>query len=266
MSDSLPPSDLVRFAAVVEYDGTNYCGWQVQANEVTIQQRLEEALRSVYSLDVRVTGAGRTDSGVHAVGQVCHFDVPPHIPSQSIRDALNHHLPPDISVFCVTSVPDSFHARFSAHMKQYSYRILTSPVRSVFDRSRAWQLYRSLDPSRVADAAKLFEGEHDFTAFTTEPETRESCIRKISSIDVLHQSPYFLLAFRAQGFLYNLVRAITGALVFAGKGKVELDVLRTMLSGGRREPPIPLAPAHGLRLDWIEYAGYPALRRRLRDD
>ncbi len=251
----------MRYAGVVEYEGTRYCGWQLQPNGVSVQQKLEEALEALYGSPVRVTGSGRTDAGVHARGQVFHFDPPrPHPPGE-VLGALNARLPDDIAVQKVIRVSGDFHARYHAVRKEYSYLVLAGGPRPALLRNFCRHVPWELDDAAMREAAAVMQGEHDFRPFTTEAAARENCRRNMELVAVEREGRLVRFRFRASGFLYNLVRALSWSLVEAGRGRTDAAAVARVLETGRRDSSCGVAPAKGLTLEWVEYEGYPELRR-----
>lgn len=250
----------MRIALGIEYDGTAYNGWQRQKTGLGVQQRLEEALEKVADHAVEVTCAGRTDTGVHATGQVVHFDTP------SIRDdrgwllGANSNLPDDIGVMWARQVEDDFHARFSATGRNYRYRILNRLERSALHRHRAWWVYQALDAERMNEAAQYLLGEHDFSAFRAAGCRANTPQRNISSISVERSGDWITLEVSANAFLQHMVRNITGTLVSVGAGEQQSSWIRNVLESRDRKQGGIAAPPHGLTLVSVDYpaaAGIP---------
>ncbi len=258
--------DLKRYAGVVEYKGSNYCGWQIQPNGVSVQEKIEQALFSLFGTHVRIAGSGRTDAGVHARGQVFSFDAPNRYPPCSVRNALNANLPVDIAVLEIIEVAADFHARYTAKRKEYSYAIYSADVRPVLTNDFVWFYPHQLTLDTMAEVASAFVGRRDYRAFTTEAGRMENCVRTIEYATVTKIQEVFAIRVCADGFLYNLVRAIAGCVAEAGRGKFDAKRVQYFLSSGERELLPPLAPAKGLTLEWVEYADYPQLKRASRYD
>jgi tRNA pseudouridine38-40 synthase len=251
----------MRIALGIEYDGTSYNGWQRQKNGIGVQQRLEEALAIVANEDIEVTCAGRTDTGVHASGQVVHFDT---VADRSDRGWLlgaNTNLPPDISVSWVARVSDEFHARFSATGRSYRYRILNRLQRSALHRDRAWWVHQPLDDRLMHEAAQQIIGEHDFSAFRAAGCQAKSAMREVTSIRVERNGDWVTVYASANAFLMHMVRNITGTLAAIGQGEQPPGWIREVLERRDRTQGGVTAPPHGLTLisvDYPEEFGIPA--------
>ncbi|MDP8215506.1 MAG: tRNA pseudouridine(38-40) synthase TruA [Candidatus Euphemobacter frigidus] len=230
----------------LEYDGTRYAGWQIQKNAETIQREVEEALESVLSEKVRVYGAGRTDAGVHALGQVAHFETRSQLPLKNIRDGANTYLPPDIVILRAEEVDLSFHARYNAREKIYLYRVLLRDVRSPLELHRACHIAVPLDVEEMQRGAGYFVGHHDFSAFTASGSSVKSKVRTISRLDIERKAELLKFEFQADGFLYKMVRNIVGTLLEVGKGKLSAYKIEEILKSGERKLAGPTAPASGL--------------------
>lgn len=250
----------MRIALGIEYDGTAYNGWQRQNSGTGVQQRVEEALSRVANHAVEVTCAGRTDTGVHASGQVVHFDTP------SVRDnrgwllGANSNLPDDVSVMWARHVDDDFHARFSATGRNYRYRILNRLERSALHRHRAWWVYQPLDAVRMHDAAQLLLGEHDFSAFRAAGCRANTAQREVTKFTVERNGDWLTLEISANAFLQHMVRNITGALVAVGEGERPVRWIADILESRDRKKGGIAAPPHGLTLVSVDYpaeAGIP---------
>ena len=243
----------MRVKLVLEYDGTEYCGWQIQPNGVTVQQRLKEAVEAVTGEDVCVTGSGRTDAGVHAAGQVAHFDTSASIPPERFAMALNTALPSDIRVLSSEVAPEGFHARFCAKKKTYRYRMYSSDtIRPLLDR---YACHIKFKPDIIAmnEAAKLFEGEHDFRAFMASGSEAEGTVRTVYSASVSENGEFIDFIVSGNGFLYNMVRIMAGTLTEVGAGrKSKREVEKAILSGDR-EMCGKTMPPRGLTLLSVEY-------------
>lgn len=268
----------------IAYDGTNYCGWQIQPNGPTIQAAVEAGIRKLTGETVSVLSAGRTDSGVHALGQVCNFHTSSVIPPKQFAAALQTCLPHDILCLSSQSVPDDFHATFSAKRKRYRYLIDNSPLQLPFLRHYACHIRRPLDAGAMHTAAQSLVGRHDFRSFETEWPNKATSVRTVFELSITRRAPWplwssrtvaesdqpenagspidltaevarpwIVLEIEADGFLYNMVRTITGTLINVGRGKwTAADVARILASQSR-----PLAgataPAHGLYLVRVQY-------------
>lgn len=251
----------MRLKLTIAYDGRLFGGWQIQPNADTIQERLETALAEIAKEPVRLHGAGRTDAGVHAAGQVAHFDAPESLTMNPVNwlAALNTRIPPTIRVMNCEEVDASFHARFSATGKTYVYELSTAPILPPFEAGRVWHLPRQLDPATLAEALALVRGTHDFRAFAANRgnETEQTdYTRTIEEASLAVLDSGYLLTFRGGGFLYKMVRLLTGAAVTAAQGALRLDDLAALLD---QPPGLPrgksprCAPPDGLTLARVEY-------------
>jgi tRNA pseudouridine38-40 synthase len=251
----------MRIALGIEYDGTSYNGWQRQNNGIGVQQRLEEALAVVADEDIEVTCAGRTDTGVHASGQVVHFDTAAERSDRGWLLGTNTNLPPDISVSWVVHVSDEFHARFSATGRSYRYRILNRLQRSALHRDRAWWVHQPLDDKLMHEAAQQIIGEHDFSAFRAAGCQAKSAKREVTSIRVERDRDWVTVYVSANAFLMHMVRNVTGTLAAIGQGEQPPGWIREVLESGDRTLGGVTAPPHGLTLvsvDYPEEFGIPA--------
>jgi tRNA pseudouridine38-40 synthase len=243
----------MRIALGIEYDGTAYNGWQRQKTGLGVQQRVEEALKLVADHTVEVTCAGRTDTGVHASGQVIHFD------TSSTRDdrgwllGANSNLPDDISVLWARHVDDDFHARFSATGRNYRYLILNRLERSALHRHRAWWVYQPLDVERMHEAAQHLLGEHDFSAFRAAGCRANTPQRNITRISVARTGDWITLEVSANAFLQHMVRNITGTLASVGEGEQSTGWIAEVLESRDRKRGGIAAPPHGLTFMSVDY-------------
>jgi tRNA pseudouridine38-40 synthase len=241
---------------VVEYDGTSLCGWQRQANGPTVQGHLEEALKKLLQHEVTVTGASRTDAGVHARGQVASFRTERTIPLHGIRRGLNSLLPAQIAIRDAAEVPDDFHPRFSATGKHYRYTILTRPDRSPRWRDRAWHHPDPLSIDAMAAGAAPLIGEHDFAAFRAAGCTAATTVRRIDAIELSVPDPELLaIDVRGNAFLRNMVRILVGTLAEVGTGRRPPGQVAEILASRDRTRAGITAPAHGLELVEVRYDG-----------
>ncbi len=241
----------MRIKLQIEYDGTDFCGWQLQANGRSVQGVLEAAAQAVFQRPVRIHGAGRTDSGVHARGQVAHADVETRLEPRVIRNALNAHLPPEVCIHGVEEVDPDFHARFSASSRAYEYAITQRRV--AIGRQYAWLLHAALDGERIREAVDALPGMHDFTALSKRNEdvAHHRClVFEARWMDDTDGSRFFM---RANRFMYGMVRAIVAGLVDVGRGRrTPADFAALLASTDRRMTPA-LAPPHGLCLVDVRY-------------
>lgn len=238
---------------VVAYDGTNYCGWQIQPNGVTIEQKLNEALTQLLGEDIKVTGASRTDAGVHSLGNVCVFETSSRMPAEKISFALNQRLPEDIVVQSSCEVDESFHPRFSKSKKTYEYRILNRKMRMPTRRLDTYFFHYELDVAAMQKAAGYLVGEHDFKSFCAANAQSETTIRTIYSCEVSKKEDIITIRVTGNGFLYNMVRIIAGTLIKVGNGDYKPEDMEEILDACDRSKAGPTAPAHGLTMIGLEY-------------
>jgi len=239
---------------LIEYEGTNYQGWQVQPKGSTIQGTIEEKLALLTGEAIHLVGSGRTDGGVHAFGQVAHFRTKSKMDVRTFQRALNSLLPPDIAIRKVKEVEEGFHARKQSKSKVYEYRILNRNLRSVFHRGYAWHIPQKLDLEEVKKAARYLIGEHDFSSFrSTGTPTRTAVRRVIRAEWRKGRAGLIRFEIEANGFLKQMVRAVVGTLVEVGKGKINAEEFRRILESKDRKMAGPTAPAHGLFLKQVKY-------------
>jgi tRNA pseudouridine38-40 synthase len=242
---------------VVEYDGTNLHGWQLQKDKPTVQGELQRAIQEIEGRKVVVVGAGRTDAGVHAEGQVANFHTHSPMPSRKWPEALNSHLPPDIAVIGAQEVPLAFHAQYAATSKIYRYSVLNRPVRGALDRLRSHLVKAPLDVARMKEAAQALVGTHDFRSFGSEMSKKERTVRSICSFEVSARPPFIDFLVHGDGFLYNQVRAMVGTLLRVGLGAEPPSWVRTVLEARDRTRAGANVPARGLTLVEVRYDGKP---------
>ncbi|MEN6340690.1 MAG: tRNA pseudouridine(38-40) synthase TruA [Clostridiaceae bacterium] len=245
-----------RIRLIVAYDGTNYVGWQLQENGVSVQQKLNEALLAVTGEQIRVHGSGRTDSGVHARAQVAHFDTEARMPADKFAIAMNMRLPCDIRVLFSEEALEDFHARFSAKNKTYRYTVQTGLHADVFCRDTALHLHTPVDFDRMAIAAKDVQGEHDFAAFMTTGSKIESTVRTVTRSEWTRDGAFYYYDVSANGFLYNMVRILVGTMLEIGAGNLPEYAIAHALETKNRLDAGPTAPAHGLMLMRVVYNGF----------
>jgi len=243
----------VRIALGLEYDGTAYNGWQRQRIGEGVQTRVEAALAAVANEEIQLTCAGRTDTGVHALGQVVHFDTSSERGSRNWLLGANSNLPDDISVVWAQPVDDSFHARFSALSRTYHYLILNRLERSALYRHRAWWVYDPLDAERMHTAAQALQGLHDFSTYRAAGCQASTPNREVTSISVTRCEDWIRLEVSANAFLRRMVRNITGTLVAIGRGDEPTGWAGDVLVSRDRKKGGIAAPAHGLTLVQVEY-------------
>ena len=244
------------FRGTVSYDGTDFHGWQVQGERRTVQGVLQEALARVIGAPVSLLAAGRTDAGVHAEGQAISFRAGTGIPPAGIAAAANGLLPPDVAVLSLEEAPASFHATFDATGKVYRYEILCGRTPRPLLRRTTWRVPGRLDAARMRRAARLLVGRHDFRSFRTNPgldEDRGSTVRTLRRVDVRRRGDRIVLELEGDGFLYNMVRAITGTLVQVGRGTWPPERAGEALRARDRRAAGPNAPARGLTLVSVAY-------------
>ena len=247
-----------RYRLTIEYDGTPFVGWQIQARGASVQGRLTEAIHKFCSETVSLRGAGRTDAGVHALGQVAHFDLARDWPVETVRAAVNFHLKPDpISIVDCTLVPTEFDARFSAVARHYRYRILARPAPPVLDRDRVWWVPQPLSGDAMAEAAPVLVGRHDFTTFRAAGCQAKSPVKTLDRLEVTVSGDEIVIAASARSFLHNQVRSMVGSLKLVGEGKWNAADLAAALAAADRAACGPVAPARGLYLVKVDYPSSP---------
>lgn len=251
---------MATFKLTIEYDGTAYAGWQRQPDRPTVQASVEAAIQRVTQIAISVIGAGRTDAGAHALGQVASFRSDKPLTAEDWLRALNTLLPPDISVRSAERVADDFHARYSARGKLYEYRILNRLLRSALERNRAWHLRGRLDVEAMREGARLLVGLHDFSSFQGHPTDTENPVCDLTRLEITPSSPLPLsdpclirIQAEADRFLKQMVRAIVGTLVEVGQGKRAAQDMKAILDAKDRRAAGVTAPAHGLYLIRVEY-------------
>jgi tRNA pseudouridine38-40 synthase len=239
---------------LIEYDGTNYQGWQVQPNGLTIQGMIEEKLTLITGEVIYLIGSGRTDSGVHAFGQVANFKTKSKLDVHSIQRALNSLLPPDIVIQRAEEVEEDFHARRESKSKVYEYRILNQDIRSAFRHEYAWHIPQKLDLEEMREATQILIGEHDFSSFRSVGSPTRTAIRKVIRAEWKRDREGLIqFEIEANGFLKQMVRALVGTLVEVGKGKIDSEEFQKILDSKNRREAGPTAPAHGLFLKEVKY-------------
>jgi len=243
-----------RYRITIEYDGTPFVGWQYQDNGPSVQGRLAEALKGFCGETLMPNGAGRTDAGVHAFGQVAHFDLAKDWPADTVRDALNAHLRPDpVAVLDCEQVGEDFDARFSAIRRRYLYRIVDRRAPLALDSKRAWQVPVPLDADAMHAAAQRLTGKHDFTTFRAAQCQAKSPVKTLDRLDVARIGAEVQITAEARSFLHNQVRSLAGALKLVGEGKWRAKDLAAALEACDRAACAPVAPPHGLYLVAVDY-------------
>jgi len=244
-----------RYRVTVEYDGTGYSGWQRQENRPSIQAALEEAIFRLCGERSTVTGAGRTDAGVHARGQVAHFDLTREFAPPTIRDALNAHLRPQpIAVLDAELAAPDFHARFSAMARTYEYRLLCRRAPPALDARRVWHVGRKLDAAAMRAGARFLIGQHDFTTFRAAECQAKSPVKTLDAFEVRALDNEILCFARARSFLHHQVRSMVGTLKLIGEGKFPPEYVGQILEARDRTACGPVAPPDGLTLISVDYS------------
>ncbi|MCJ9751397.1 tRNA pseudouridine(38-40) synthase TruA [Neorhizobium sp. BETTINA12A] len=249
-----------RFRMIVEYDGTPYVGWQKQKNGHSVQSALETAILSLTKESVVVKGAGRTDSGVHARGQVVHVDLSRSWPPHRLRDALNAYLGmarEKVAIIGVQVVDDTFDARFSAVRRYYLYRIISRAGPLALDAKRAWWVTKDLDHEVMHAAAQTLVGKHDFTTFRSVHCQAKNPVRTLDMLDVTRSGDLIEIRATAQSFLHNQIRSLAGTLKLAGEGRMTPADVRAALDARDRKACGPVAPPEGLYFMRVDYPGDP---------
>jgi tRNA pseudouridine38-40 synthase len=248
-----------RYKLTIEYDGTNFVGWQKQPDASSIQSELEAAVLKFCGEPVEVCGAGRTDAGVHATGQIAHIDLPKEMDGFKIAQGINFHMQQGgettklISVLSAEEVPADFHARFSATRRHYIYRIINRRSRLALDRNRAWQITEDLDITAMQEGAKYLLGQHDFTSFRDADCQAKSPIKTLDRLEISRHGDVVEIYTHARSFLHHQVRNMVGTLSLVGKGKWSSDQVKAALEAKDRAAAGPTAPPDGLYLTQVEY-------------
>ena len=248
----------MRFAITIEYDGSNLVGWQRQTNGLSVQEVLEKALFVLTGEKKTIQGAGRTDAGVHALGQIAHFDLKKTMTMDAIRDVLNFHIKKlykkiKVSVLKVKKEKKDFHARFSAKQKTYVYKILDRRPPPAIEKKRVWHVKKKLDDKFMKKAARILVGKHDFTSFRSTECQAKSALKTIDSIKILRVREEIQIWIKARSFLHNQVRIIAGTLVMVGKKKWKEKNIEQALKSKKRAAAGQTAPAEGLYLYSVKY-------------
>ncbi|MFH0976445.1 MAG: tRNA pseudouridine(38-40) synthase TruA [Spirochaetota bacterium] len=253
MSITRNSGDRSRIALLIQYDGTDFNGWQIQDRGRTVQGEIEKALKVLLKKDIRVIAAGRTDTGVHALGQVIHFDFSSDISLQKLCISLNGILDNDVKIKNAYLVPSDFHARFSALGREYLYIIYNHPLKSPFDTKRAVWISYDLDIDYLKRAAEHFIGEKDFASFCKKTSAEENTVRRIEEFDIIKFREFIIFRIRGNAFLHNMVRIIIGTILDLHKENVDPAYIKTILDQKNRDAGGKTAPPYGLYLNQIFY-------------
>ncbi len=246
----------MKYKLLIAYDGTHYCGWQVQPNGTAIQTLIQDALSTALQTKTGVTGSGRTDAGVHAKGQCAHFNYDGQIELEKLQYSLNGLLPSDVRILSLEKVSDDFHARYSAKRKIYRYHLNTDKVESPFTRLYSYHLPYPIDLHLLETASHHFKGERDFASFSNEAHrgsAARNSIRNLCRLDIQPTPSGLILEFEANGFLYKMVRNITGTMLDVARGKIPLDSIPEIFEAKDRRQAGQAAPPHGLFLEKVFY-------------
>ena len=243
----------MNYLLTLAYDGTNYCGFQVQPNGRSVAAAFQDALEAVLGCRPDIKGCSRTDAGVHALGFMLNFHADTRIPAAKLPLALNQHLPPDIRALEARVVPDDFHARYAAHTKTYLYRIHNSQIDSPFAARYYTKVPGRLDADRMQQAAQYLVGEHDFKSFCAANAQSQTSVRTIYRCEVTRENDIITISVTGNGFLYNMVRIIAGTLIKVGCGELEPESIKDILAACDRSAAGPTAPAHGLTMIGLTY-------------
>lgn len=246
---------MTRYKIVVEYDGSGFCGWQKQADGASVQEELEKAISVFAHEKTDVFGAGRTDAGVHAYGQVASFELQSDLDPQKMRESFNALVRPHaISVLSVEKAADDFHARFSAIERQYIYKVLNRQAPPAIDRGRVWHIMQPLDVEAMKEAAKLLIGKHDFSTFRSSECQAKSPVKTLDELTITKRGEYIFFFVRARSFLHHQVRNMVGSLVLVGQGKWTVEDFHQAFDACDRTKGGMTAPACGLYFNSVKYA------------
>lgn len=246
----------MNYRLKIQYDGTRYKGWQRQAGtDMTVQGKIETVLSKKLGTEVCIDGAGRTDAGVHAMAQVANVHISDEgaPDGEELKEYLNEYLPEDIRILCVERAGERFHSRLNATGKMYRYHLIKSDRECVFSRKYAWKVQMPLDLEKMREAAAFLEGKHDFRSFCSRPSKKKSTVRILESVHIEEKQDEIQITYRGNGFLYNMVRILTGTLVEVGAGKREPQEMAAILEKRERKYAGETAPARGLFLMEVFY-------------
>lgn len=238
---------------ILEYDGSNYCGWQRQKNAISVQQKLEEIIGKLIKEDIELIGCSRTDSGVHAKAYVANFFTNATIPGDKFKYAINNKLPEDIVIINSEEVSEDFHARYSCKGKTYSYTILNRENPCAINRKYLYHVKRNLDVDKMIEASKFFIGTHDFSAFKSPGSSVKTSVRTVTELNIYKSDDRIKLFISADGFLYNMVRIIVGTLLRVGTGKINPEDIEKIIYLKDRKSAGKVVPASGLCLEKVFY-------------
>lgn len=244
-----------NYKLTIQYDGTRYKGWQVQnSTEDTIQGKLERVVSSVLNSQIQIIGSGRTDAGVHALGQIANFYYDKCIDEKDFLNKVNHYLPEDIAIVNIEQTDDRFHSRYSAKNKTYRYRIHIGEISNVFERKYVYSYKgQSLDVDKMISAAKLMLGERDYRCFCGNKHMKKSTVRNVMAIDIVKKENEIQIDYTGDGFLQNMIRIMTGTLIEVGNGTKQIEDVTKIIEGKNRETAGYTAPPEGLCLIKVEY-------------
>lgn len=238
---------------VIEYDGTNYCGWQIQKNGPTVQETITKTLTKITGHKITLYGASRTDSGVHSTGQTANFMTDSRLTPYQFLRAINDHLPDDIVIRSVKEMLTSFNSRYDAKSKIYRYTILNSIIPNAFDKHLYYFLPYRTSIDRMRKAARYLIGKHNFKAFAAKSSQKEDCHRRIYSIKITKDKDYIYMDIKGNGFLYNMVRTIVGTLLWVSQGKMQPEDIKGIIKSEDRKKAGPTVPSKGLCLVKVNY-------------
>tara|TARA_A100001015_G_C14952914_1_gene697509 strand:+ start:29 stop:763 length:735 start_codon:yes stop_codon:yes gene_type:complete len=242
-----------NYKITIEYEGTNFVGWQRQENGLSIQQLIEESIQKLSNKKTTIFGAGRTDAGVHAKGQVASFELDNNLDTDTIRDGLNHHLRPHpIAIISTEKVDNDFNARFSAKLRHYEYRVVNRRPPLTLENNRLWCVHKKIDLKKITEQSKNFLGKHDLSAFRSINCQSKTSIKSITSMDIKTNNDEIFFTISAKSFLHSQVRIMVGTLIDIGLGKISKSISE-IISLKKREYAGVTAPPHGLYLIEVEY-------------
>lgn len=238
---------------VVEYDGTNFHGWQVQGELRTVQKEIEKGLSKIYKRKIKITGSGRTDTGVHALGQTFNYITDKYLPNNSIVMGLNSIMPKDIVILSCEDVPLDFHSQRSAISKTYIYKILNQTLPSALKLNRVWHVREKLDILKLKNYLDIFVGEHDFSSMCIKKSIKDNPVRTVNFINIRHQEEQIEIEINANGFMHNMVRNIIGTTIYLYRRKISYEQIIAILNSKNRSEAGPTAPPQGLYLKEVIY-------------